>query len=217
VIEAIEYDPNRSARIARLKDEAGKWHYMIAALDMRVGQKISVGEEIAVETGNRLPLKNIPTGTTIYAIELQPGRGAQLVRSAGNGAQLLSKEGEWAQVKLPSGEVRMLNVECMAHIGNVGNIQHQNIKLGKAGRNRRKGKRPTVRGVVMNAVDHPHGGGDGGRHRMAKAPRTPWAKRRLVTKLGAVAARPMPLLLKAVISKRGKVKYEPFTKKRSLH
>jgi large subunit ribosomal protein L2 len=146
---------------------------------MKVGQKITAGEEATIENGNRLPLKNIPTGATIYAIELQPGRGAQLVRSAGNGAQLLSKEGDWAQVKLPSGEVRLISVECMAHIGNVGNVQHQNIKIGKAGRNRRMGKRPSVRGVVMNAVDHPHGGGDGGRHRMAKAPRTPWGQKTL--------------------------------------
>jgi large subunit ribosomal protein L2 len=179
IVEAIEYDPNRSARIARLKDAVGNPHYIIAALDMKVGQKITAGEEATIENGNRLPLKNIPTGATIYGIELQPGRGAQLVRSAGNGAQLLSKEGLWAQVKLPSGEVRLISLECMAHIGNVGNVQHQNIKIGKAGRNRKLGKRPSVRGVVMNAVDHPHGGGDGGRHRMAKAPRTPWGQKTL--------------------------------------
>lgn len=178
-VEAIEYDPNRSARIARIKDQNGVYHYIIAALGMKVGQKIASGPDAAIEMGNRVALKDIPTGSTIYNIELQAGKGAQLVRSAGNGAQLLAKEGEYAQVKLPSGEVRMINVECMAHIGSVGNVQHQNIKIGKAGRNRHKGIRPSVRGVVMNAVDHPHGGGDGGRHRMAKAPRTPWGQKTL--------------------------------------
>lgn len=178
-VEAIEYDPNRSARIARIKDQYGSLHYIIASQGMRVGQTVSSAEDAPIENGNRLPLKNIPTGTTIYAIELQPGRGAQLVRSAGNGAQLIAKEGKNAQVKLPSGEVRMLDIECTAQIGNVGNVAHQNIKIGKAGRNRKMGIRPTVRGVVMNAVDHPHGGGDGGRHRMAKAPRTPWGQKTL--------------------------------------
>lgn len=178
-IEAIEYDPNRSARIARIKDQNNQYHYIIAAQGMSVGQTITAADEAPVETGNRIPLKNIPTGATIYAIELQVGRGAQLVRSAGNGAQLLAKEGEYAQVKLPSGEVRLIHVDCTAQIGTVGNAQHQNVKIGKAGRNRRLGKRPSVRGVVMNAVDHPHGGGDGGRHRMAKAPRTPWGQKTL--------------------------------------
>jgi large subunit ribosomal protein L2 len=178
-VEAIEYDPNRSARIARIKDQNNKLHYIIASQGMKVGQAIVSDEETTIENGNRLPIKNIPTGSIIYSIELQPGKGAQLVRSAGNGAQLIAKEGEYAQVKLPSGEVRMINVECMAHMGSVGNSQHQNIKIGKAGRNRKLGKRPSVRGVVMNAVDHPHGGGDGGRHRMAKAPRTPWGQKTL--------------------------------------
>jgi len=178
-VEAIEYDPNRSARIARVRDQDSKLHYIIAAEGMKVGQKIVSGEDATIEMGNRLPLKSIPTGSTIYGIELQPGRGAQLVRSAGNGAQLVAKEGDYAQVKLPSGEIRKINVECMAQIGSVSNPQHQNIKIGKAGRNRKLGKRPTVRGVVMNAVDHPHGGGDGGRHRMAKAPRTPWGQKTL--------------------------------------
>jgi large subunit ribosomal protein L2 len=178
-IEAIEYDPNRSARIARIKDDKGQHHYIIAAIGMQVGQKIQSGEDIAIETGNRLALKNIPVGSTIYGIEIKVGGGAQLVRSAGNSAQLLAKEGEYAQVKLPSGEVRRVHQECFASIGTVGNAQHQNVKIGKAGRNRRLGKRPSVRGVVMNAVDHPHGGGDGGRHRMAKAPRTPWGQKTL--------------------------------------
>lgn len=178
-IEHIEYDPNRSARIARIKDSKGVYHYVLAANGMKIGQKIVGNEEAAIEMGNRLPLKNIPVGSTIHAIELQPGRGAQMVRSAGNGAQLMAKEGDYAQVKLPSGEVRKVNLNCTATLGTVGNEQHQNIKLGKAGRSRHLGKRPSVRGVVMNAVDHPHGGGDGGRHRMAKAPRTPWGQKTL--------------------------------------
>jgi large subunit ribosomal protein L2 len=178
-IEHIEYDPNRSARIARIKESNGTYHYILAAKDMQVGQAIVSGSEAAIESGNRLPLKNIPVGSTIHAIELQPGRGAQMVRSAGNGAQLMAKEGAYAQVRLPSGEVRMINVECTASIGVIGNEQHQNVKIGKAGRSRHLGKRPSVRGVVMNAVDHPHGGGDGGRHRMAKAPRTPWGQKTL--------------------------------------
>lgn len=178
-IEHIEYDPNRSARIARIKDDKGTYHYVIAAKDMAIGQVIASGEEVPIENGNRLPLRSIPVGSTIHAIELQPGRGAQMVRSAGNSAQLMAKEGEYGQVRLPSGEVRLVNLECTASLGVVGNEQHQNIKIGSAGRNRHKGKRPGVRGVVMNAVDHPHGGGDGGRHRMAKAPRTPWGQKTL--------------------------------------
>jgi len=179
VIEHIEYDPNRSARIARVKDTTGTYHYVLCANGMVQGQVIIASAEAAIEMGNRLPLKNIPVGTTIHAIEMQPGRGAQMVRSAGNGAQLMAKEGAYGQVRLPSGEVRLINLECTASIGTVGNEQHQNIKIGKAGRNRHLGKRPSVRGVVMNAVDHPHGGGDGGRHRMAKAPRTPWGQKTL--------------------------------------
>ena len=179
VVEHIEYDPNRSARIARIKEDNGTYHYIIAANGMKVGQKIQSGEEVPIETGNRLALKNIPVGSTIHAIELQPGRGAQVVRAAGNGAQLMAKENGLAQVRLPSGEVRLFNLECTASIGLVGNEQHQNVKIGKAGRKRHMGIRPTVRGVVMNAVDHPHGGGDGGRHRMAKAPRTPWGQKTL--------------------------------------
>jgi large subunit ribosomal protein L2 len=179
VIEHIEYDPNRSARIARIKDQNEQYHYILAANGMQVGQTITSGEEAPIETGNRLPLKSIPVGSTIHAIEMQPGKGAQMVRSAGNGAQLMAKEGDYAQVRLPSGEVRLVNMECTASIGVVGNEQHQNVKIGKAGRNRHKGIRPGVRGVVMNAVDHPHGGGDGGRHRMAKAPRTPWGQKTL--------------------------------------
>lgn len=179
VVEHIEYDPNRSARIARIKDNTGAYHYILAAKDMKVGHKLASGEDVAVENGNRMPLKSIPIGSTIHAIELQPGKGAQMVRSAGNGAQLMAKEGDYAQVRLPSGEVRLVRLECTASIGVVGNEQHQNIKIGKAGRKRHMGVRPTVRGVVMNATDHPHGGGDGGRHGMGKAPRTPWGQKTL--------------------------------------
>lgn len=178
-VEHIEYDPNRSARIARVKDKSGVYHYVLAAKGMRPGLKFSVAEETSIEIGNRLPLKNIPTGTQIHAIELQPGRGAQIVRSAGTSAQLVAKDDQTAQIKLPSGEVRLVNANCMATIGVLGNEQHQNIQIGKAGRQRHKGIRPTVRGVVMNAADHPHGGGDGGRHGTAKDPRTPWGQKTL--------------------------------------
>ena len=178
-IEHIEYDPNRSARIARIKEANGTYHYILAAKDMKIGQVVTSGEEAPIESGNRMAIKNIPVGSTIHAIEITPGKGAQMVRSAGNGAQLMAKEGKNAQVRLPSGEVRLFNVECTASLGVIGNEQHQNIKIGKAGRSRHKGIRPTVRGVVMNATDHPHGGGDGGRHRMAKAPRTPWGQKTL--------------------------------------
>jgi large subunit ribosomal protein L2 len=178
-IEHIEYDPNRSARIARIKDQKGQYHYVLAAQGMKVGQKISSGPEVAIETGNRLSLKNIPVGSIIHAVELQPGRGAQIVRAAGANAQLVAKEGTYAQIKLPSGEVRMVHIDCTASIGALGNEQHQNIKVGKAGRSRHKGIRPTVRGVVMNAADHPHGGGDGGRHGIGKDPRTPWGQKTL--------------------------------------
>lgn len=175
-VEAIEYDPNRSARIARIKDQHGLYHYVVAGNGMKIGDKITSGKEAAVESGNRMPLANIPTGTLVYNIELQPGKGGQMCRSAGTKAQLVAKEGDYAQLRLPSGEVRRVRVECMATLGVVGNEQHQNVKIGSAGRNRRKGIRPSVRGVVMNAADHPHGGGDGGRHGAGKAPRSPWGQ-----------------------------------------
>jgi large subunit ribosomal protein L2 len=178
-VEHIEYDPNRSARIARVKDKTGAYHYTLAVKGMKPGRKFTVSEDASIETGNRLPLKSIPTGSVIHAIELQPGRGAQLVRTAGAGAQLVAKEEDYAQVRLPSGETRMISINSMATIGSVGNEQHQNIQIGKAGRKRLMGIRPTVRGVVMNAVDHPHGGGDGGRHRMARPPTTPWGQKTL--------------------------------------
>lgn len=178
-IEAIEYDPNRSAHIARIKDDKGVYHYILAAQSMKVGQTIESHEEAPIEVGNRLPLKNIPVGSVIHSIEMQPGKGAQMVRSAGASAQLTAREGEYAQVKLPSGEIRMLHVTCTASIGSVGNVQHQNVKIGSAGRKRHLGFRPSVRGVVMNAADHPHGGGDGGSHGVGKAPRTPWGQKTL--------------------------------------
>ncbi|HRN97326.1 MAG TPA: 50S ribosomal protein L2 [Candidatus Saccharibacteria bacterium] len=175
-VEQIEYDPNRSARIARVKDQHGLYHYVLADTSMQVGKVFTSGTNAPIEASNRMPLANIPVGTQIYAIEIHPGKGAQMVRSAGTKAQLMAKEGDYAQVRLPSGEVRRFRMEATAAIGVVGNVQHQNVKIGSAGRNRRKSIRPGVRGVVMNAADHPHGGGDGGRHGTGKAPRTPWGQ-----------------------------------------
>ena len=175
-IVEIEYDPNRSARIARIKDKNNNYHYVLADTTMQKGGTFQTGDEAPIETGNRLPLEQIPVGTTVYAIELTPGRGAQMVRAAGTSAQLMAKEDGYATLRMPSGEMRKVLTACEASIGVVSNPQHQNIKIGAAGRRRRKGIRPTVRGVVMNAADHPHGGGDGGRHGSGKAPRTPWGQ-----------------------------------------
>lgn len=175
-VEEIEYDPNRSARIARVKDQNNKYHYILADTSMQKSKTILVGTDIDIEASNRMPLEQIPVGSFIYAIEIVPGNGAKLVRAAGATAQLMAKENGYAQIKMPSGEVRKISVNAMATVGTVSNVQHQNVSLGSAGRKRRKGIRPTVRGVVMNAVDHPHGGGDGGRHGTGKAPRTPWGK-----------------------------------------
>ena len=175
-IMEIEYDPNRSARIARVKDQNGNYYYVTADNNMQKGMKFKTGENAPVETSNRMAIENIPVGTFIYAIELTPGRGAQMVRAAGTSAQLMAKENGYATLKMPSGEMRRVLLSCEASIGVVGNEQHQNVKIGAAGRTRRKGIRPTVRGVVMNACDHPHGGGDGGRHGSGKAPRTPWGQ-----------------------------------------
>ncbi len=184
-VEQIEYDPNRSARIARVKDENGKYHYILATAAMKKGTKLSVGEGSAVKAGNRLPLSKVPAGSVLHNVELVPGKGGQLARSAGASIQLMSKEGDKAHLKLPSGEVRLVSANCHASIGPIGNEQHQNVKIGKAGRNRNKGIRPSVRGVVMNAADHPHGGGDGGRHGIGggknhgAAPKTPWGQKTL--------------------------------------
>ena len=175
-VEEIEYDPNRSARIARVKDQNGVYYYVIADNKMTKGTTFKSGDKAEIETSNRTALENIPVGTFVYAIELAPGKGAQMARAAGTSAQLMAKENGYATLKMPSGEVRKVLTVCEASIGTVSNEQHQNIKIGSAGRRRRKGIRPTVRGVVMNAADHPHGGGDGGRHGSGKAPRTPWGQ-----------------------------------------
>lgn len=178
-VEEIEYDPGRSARIARLRDEKGNLSYALATAGMHKGQVVSVASDdqpVAVENGNRMKLRDIPLGATINNIEITAGRGGQAVRAAGASAQLTAKEGDYAMVRMPSGEVRKFRLECMATIGVVGNVQHQNVKIGSAGRKRHMGIRPHLRGVHMNAVDHPHGGGDGGQHGTGKAPRTPWGQ-----------------------------------------
>lgn len=178
---AIEYDPNRSSNIALLQLETSngqnKKAYIIAGSGMQVGDKIESGSEVEIKKGNRMPLSAIPTGTLIYNIELVLGKGGQLVRSAGTKASLVAKEGDFCQVRLPSGEVRLIHKNCMATIGNVGNEAHQNIKYGSAGRRRRMGWRPSVRGKAMNPVDHAHGGGEGAQPIGLKAgPQTPWGK-----------------------------------------
>lgn len=176
-VTAIEYDPNRSAHIALLELEGGKKAYMLAGSGTKVGQMIESGADVEVRKGNRLPLVNIPVGTQIYNIELVLGKGGQIARSAGAKAQLVAKEGEFCQVRLPSGEVRLINQNCMATIGSVGNEAHQNIKYGSAGRRRRMGWRPSVRGKAMNPVDHPHGGGEGGTSiALRVGSKTPWGK-----------------------------------------
>ena len=172
----IEYDPNRTAYIALLADEAGKKSYIIAPNGVTAGDVLSSGPDADIKPGNVLPLANIPLGTLINNIELYPGRGAQLVRSAGAAAQLMAKENGTAQVRLPSGEVRIIRLDCKATIGQVGNLEHENVKLGKAGKTRYLGIRPTVRGSVMNPVDHPHGGGEGRSPIGRPSPVTPWGK-----------------------------------------
>jgi large subunit ribosomal protein L2 len=174
-VAAIEYDPNRSARIALLHYVDGEKRYILHPLGLQVGATVVSGPESDILVGNALPLRNIPVGTTVHNIELRRGKGAQLVRSAGGAAQLIAKEGQYAQVRMPSGEVRQIHIECFATIGQVGNLDHGNVTIGKAGRSRWLGIRPSVRGVAMNPVDHPHGGGEGktsgGRH-----PVTPWGQ-----------------------------------------
>ena len=172
----IEYDPNRTANIALLQYEDGTKSYIIAPLGLTDGDVVVSGTGADIKPGNALFLKEIPVGTLIHNIELYPGKGAQLVRSAGSSAQLMAKEGDYAQVRLPSGEVRMVRLECKATIGIIGNQQHENISIGKAGRKRHMGWRPTVRGVVMNPNDHPHGGGEGKSPIGRAAPVTPWGK-----------------------------------------
>ncbi|MEA4971074.1 MAG: 50S ribosomal protein L2 [Candidatus Pelethousia sp.] len=175
-VATIEYDPNRSANIALLHYADGEKRYIIAPLGLSVGDQLLSGEDADIKVGNALRIKNIPVGTMIHCIELKPGKGAQLVRSAGNAAQLMAKEGNYAQVRLPSGEVRKIPMEAKATIGQVGNADHGNIMLGKAGRNRHLGFRPTVRGSVMNPCDHPHGGGEGKSPIGRPGPVTPWGK-----------------------------------------
>ncbi len=175
-VEAIEYDPNRTARLALLFYADGEKRYIIAPIGVKVGDTLMSGARAEIRPGNSLPLANIPVGTNIHAIELYPGKGAQLVRSAGTSAQLLAKEGKYAQVRMPSGEVRLVLQECSASIGQVGNVEHSNIKLGKAGRKRHMGRRPEVRGSAMSPRDHPHGGGEGRTGIGMPGPKTPWGK-----------------------------------------
>ena len=174
-VAAIEYDPNRSARIALLHYVDGEKRYIIAPLGLKVGDRVMSGPEADIKVGNALPLKNIPTGTTIHNIELERGRGGQMARGAGVGAQLMAKEGDYALLRLPSGEQRNVHILCMATIGQVGNVDHENQSIGKAGRARHMGRRPTVRGSVMNPRDHPHGGGEG-RAPIGGKPQTKWGK-----------------------------------------
>jgi len=174
-VAAIEYDPNRSARLALLHYADGEKRYILAPVGLEVGRMVNSGPEADILIGNALPLKNIPPGTVVHNVELKPGKGGQMARSAGSQAQLVSRESEYALLKLPSGEIRRVRVECMATVGQVGNVEHENVSMGKAGRTRWLGKRPHNRGVTMNPVDHPHGGGEGktsgGRH-----PVTPWGQ-----------------------------------------
>ncbi len=174
-VATIEYDPNRSARIALLHYADGEKRYILAPVGLKVGQKVESGPEADIKVGNALALRNIPVGTMIHNLELHPKGGGQLVRSAGTAAQLMAKEGKYAHVRMPSGEMRLILQDCRATIGQVGNVDHENISVGKAGRSRWLGKRPTVRGVVMNPVDHPHGGGEG-RSPIGRNPVTPWGK-----------------------------------------
>lgn len=175
-VAAIEYDPNRTARLALLFYADGEKRYIVAPIDVHVGDVLLAGPEAEVRPGNSLPIANIPVGTMMHNIELKPGRGGQLVRSAGSAAQLLAKEGEFAQIRLPSGEVRLVRQECYATIGQVGNLDHSNVKLGKAGRKRHLGIRPTVRGTAMSPRDHPHGGGEGRQPIGMPGPKSPWGK-----------------------------------------
>ena len=175
-VAAIEYDPNRTARLALLNYPDGEKRYIVAPLGLKVGDTVVSGPQAEIRPGNSLPLANIPVGTMVHNIELKEGKGGQLVRSAGGSAQLLAREGEHAQIRLPSGEVRLVRQTCYATIGQVGNLDHSNIKLGKAGRKRHLGIRPTVRGYAMSPRDHPHGGGEGRQPTGMPGPKTPWGK-----------------------------------------
>jgi large subunit ribosomal protein L2 len=175
-VAAIEYDPNRTARLALLFYVDGEKRYILAPLDLKVGDTLMSGPNAEIRTGNSLPISNIPVGTLIHNIEVKEGKGGQLVRSAGGAAQLLAKEGDFAQIRMPSGEVRLIHQVCYATIGQVGNLDHGNIKLGKAGRKRHRGIRPTVRGSAMSPRDHPHGGGEGRQPIGLAGPKSPWGK-----------------------------------------
>lgn len=181
-VATIEYDPNRSSRIALLHYADGEKRYILAPIGLQVGDEVVSGSEAEARPGNALPLANIPLGSTVHNVELRPGKGGQIVRSAGVGAQLLAKEGDYVTLRMPSGEVRMVLQTCMATVGQVGNPDHGNIKLGKAGRKRWLGVRPTVRGTAMSPRDHPHGGGEGRSSIGKDAPRTPWGKKALGVK-----------------------------------
>ena len=175
-VASIEYDPNRTAFIALLNYVDGEKRYILAPVDLKVGDTVVSGAEADIKPGNALPIRNIPLGTLIHNVEIVPGRGGQLVRSAGNAAQLMAKEGKNAQVRLPSGEVRLVSIDAKATVGTVSNVDHSNVRIGKAGRTRHMGIRPSVRGVVMNPCDHPHGGGEGKSPVGMPAPVTPWGK-----------------------------------------
>lgn len=175
-VASIEYDPNRTANIALLNYADGEKRYIIAPNGLKVGDTVISSEDADIKVGNALPLKNIPVGSVVHNIELKAGKGGQLVRAAGNAAQLMAKEGNYAQLRLPSGEVRLIRIECKATIGQVGNVEHEIVSIGKAGRKRHMGFRPTVRGSVMNPVDHPHGGGEGKSPVGMPSPMTPWGK-----------------------------------------
>lgn len=198
-VSSVEYDPNRSARIALLNYADGEKRYIIAPVGLEVGQTVISGPDSDIKVGNCLPLKNIPLGTMIHNIELYPQGGGQLVRSAGTSAQLMAKEGKYANIRMPSGEMRLLLLTCRATIGQVGNVDHENITVGKAGRKRWMGIRPTVRGVVMNPVDHPHGGGEG-RSPIGRNPVTPWGK----PALGARTRRKNKTSDKLIVKRRKK-------------
>lgn len=195
-VVSIEYDPNRSAHIALLQYEDGEKRYIIAPEGLKVGYAIEAGPSADIMPGNALPLKNIPTGTMVHNIELYPGRGGQLARAAGNAAQLMAKEGGYALLRLPSGELRKVSELCMATVGVVGNSDHENVKIGKAGRTRHMGIRPTVRGSVMNPCDHPHGGGEGKSPIGRPGPVTPWGKPALGYKTRAKKNRSDKLIVK---------------------
>ncbi|HON84256.1 MAG TPA: 50S ribosomal protein L2 [Caldisericia bacterium] len=175
-VSSVEYDPNRSARIALIKYIDGEKRYIIAPIGLNVGDTILSGEDVPLKPGNTTHIKNIPIGTIIYNIELKPGKGGQIARSAGSQAQILSKDDKYAQIKMPSGEIRLINVKCRATIGQVGNLDHINLQLGKAGRTRNLGRKPHVRGAAMNPVDHPHGGGEGKAPIGHPSPLSPWGK-----------------------------------------